>query len=342
MSKILVTGGAGYIGSHTIIELMAAGHEVVVADNFCNSKPEAIKRVKKLTGAGATIPLIEVDLCDAVKLEQVFKSHEIDAVIHFAGLKAVGESVKHPLRYYQNNVGSTLNLLETMLRHGVHKLVFSSSATVYGNPASVPINEEFPLVATNPYGETKLMIERMLRDVCAANPDFYVSCLRYFNPVGAHPSGLIGEDPNGVPNNLLPYVAQVAAGKLEQLNVFGGDYLTPDGTGVRDYIHVGDLARGHVAALEHIKEYANFEPFNLGSGTGYSVLEVIKTFEEAAGKPIPYQIVGRRDGDIAACYAEPAKANSMLGWKTEKTLLESCADSWNWQSKNPDGYPDPA
>lgn len=336
MSTVLVTGGAGYIGSHTIIELLNAGYGVVVVDNFSNSSPESIKRVEKITGKHAK--LIEADLCDASKLDQIFAGHKFEAVIHFAGLKSVGESVVEPLRYYQNNLISTLNLCKTMMKYNVNKLVFSSSATVYGNPETVPISEHFSLRTTNPYGETKLIIERILQDTCTAQPHFYAYCLRYFNPVGAHSSGLIGEDPNGVPNNLLPYIAQVAAGKQKELQVFGGDYPTPDGTGIRDYIHVMDLARGHVAALQHIGQSDNFEPFNLGSGTGHSVLEVIRAFEKASGRPIPYKVMGRRKGDIASCYANPSRANTILGWKAELTLADACADTWKWQSRNPNGY----
>ncbi len=336
MAKVLVTGGAGYIGSHTIIRLLDANYEVVAVDNFSNSSPESIRRVEKITDKN--VGLIKADLCNASQLENIFSNHAFDAVIHFAGLKSVGESVAEPLRYYQNNLVSTLNVCKTMIKYGVKKLVFSSSATVYGDPETVPIREDFPLSTTNPYGETKFMIERILRDICKAQPDFYVSCLRYFNPVGAHPSGLIGEDPNGIPNNLMPYIAQVAVGKRKELNIFGNDYPTPDGTGVRDYIHVMDLAHGHVAALQHIGQSDNFEPFNLGSGTGCSVLEVITAFEEASGKPVPYKIVKRRDGDIAACYADPSKANKMLRWKTELSLNDACADAWKWQSQNPNGY----
>lgn len=326
---ILVTGGAGYIGSHAVVELVSAGYSPVIIDNFINSKPSVLPRLKDITGQ--EIPFIEVDLCNKPKLNQVFETYDFEAVIHFAGLKAVGESVAEPLRYYQNNLISTLNLCELMAEHGVNKLVFSSSATVYGDPKSVPISEDAPLSATNPYGQTKLMIENILRDLVAANQSLSVSLLRYFNPIGAHESGLIGEDPNDIPNNLLPYVAQVAAGKLQKLRVFGNDYDTPDGTGVRDYIHVVDLAQGHVAALKNMLPPGKCESFNLGTGQGYSVLEVIKAFEKASAKTITYQITDRRPGDIASCYADPSKAKKELHWTAKKTLDQACRDAWKWQ-----------
>lgn len=334
--KILVTGGAGYIGSHTVIALLQAKHDVVVVDNYVNSCAAALSRVKKITGVDFNS--YEVDLLNYDALENVFKKEKIDAVIHFAGLKAVGESVAQPLRYYNNNLTGTLNLLSLMEKYKVNNFVFSSSATVYGDPKTVPIAEDFPLSTTNPYGTTKLFIEQILRDWCKANSSLNVVLLRYFNPVGAHSSGLIGEDPNGIPNNLVPYVLKVAIGTLPNVNVFGDDYPTPDGTGVRDYIHVCDLANGHVAALQKIQENCGCETYNLGTGRGYSVLEIIKTIEEVSGKTIPYKIVGRRAGDIATCYADSTKAFKELGWKAEKTLKEMCADSWNWQQKNPHGY----
>lgn len=332
----MVTGGAGYIGSHTVIELVHAGFEPVILDNFANSNPEAIKRVSKIVGRD--ILFEEIDLCNKAELDMVFQKYDIDAVIHFAGLKAVGESVAKPLSYYENNLVSTLNLCELMQKHGVNKLVFSSSATVYGDPATVPITEDFPLSATNPYGHTKLMIEQILKDWVVSNNKLQVTCLRYFNPVGAHESGLIGEDPNGIPNNLLPYVAQVAIGKLDKVRVFGNDYDTPDGTGVRDYIHVVDLAGGHVAALTHMPVGGSCIAINLGTGKGNSVLEAIKAFENASGKKIPYEVVERRPGDIATCYADPAKAEKLLQWKAEKSFEQACQDAWNWQSKNPNGF----
>ena len=334
--KILVTGGAGYIGSHTVIALLQAKHDVVVVDNYVNSCAAALSRVKKITGVDFNS--YEVDLLNYDALENVFKKEKIDAVIHFAGLKAIGESVAHPLRYYNNNLTGTLNLLSLMEKYKVNNFVFSSSATVYGDPKTVPIAEDFPLSTTNPYGTTKLFIEQILRDWCKANSSLNVVLLRYFNPVGAHSSGLIGEDPNGIPNNLVPYVLKVAIGTLPNVNVFGNDYPTPDGTGVRDYIHVCDLASGHVAALKKIQENFGCETYNLGTGRGYSVLEIIKTIEEVSGRTIPYKIVGRRAGDIATCYADSTKALKELGWKAEKTLKEMCADSWNWQLKNPNGY----
>ncbi len=336
--NILITGGAGYIGSHTIIELISNGDSVVVIDNLSNSSQEALARVEKITGT--SIPFYQADVRDAATLDKIFTENHIDAVIHFAGLKAVGESVKKPLEYYSNNIDSTLILLQSMQKHGVKKIVFSSSATVYGDPAELPLSEtsRVGVGITNPYGQTKFMIEQILKDLAKADDTFQVTILRYFNPIGAHISGTIGEDPNDIPNNLMPYVAQVAVGKLEKVNVFGNDYNTPDGTGVRDYIHVVDLARGHVAALQHIKPGA--EVYNLGTGKGVSVLELITAFSKAAGKEIPYTIAGRRDGDIASCYATAEKAARELGWTATKTLDEACADSWRWQSNNPNGYKD--
>lgn len=332
---ILVTGGAGYIGSHTCLQLLAAGHELVVLDNLSNSQPEALQRVQKL--AGRQLQLVEGDIRDETMLDAVFR-YPISAVIHFAGLKAVGESVAEPLRYYDNNVAGTLSLLKAMKKHGCKTLVFSSSATVYGDPASVPIREHFPLSATNPYGRSKLMIEDMLRDLAHAEPDWRIAILRYFNPVGAHDSGQIGENPNGIPNNLMPFITQVAVGKRAQLSVFGNDYATHDGTGVRDYIHVVDLARGHLCALDKLQQQAGLLTVNLGTGQGYSVLDMVKAFEQASGRTIAYTITPRRPGDVAACYADPAQAEQLLGWRAEKTLADMCADSWRWQSQNPDGY----
>ncbi len=332
---ILVTGGAGYIGSHTCLQLLAAGHELVVLDNLSNSQPEALQRVQKL--AGRQLQLVEGDIRDETILDAVFR-YPISAVIHFAGLKAVGESVAEPLRYYDNNVAGTLSLLKAMKKHGCKTLVFSSSATVYGDPASVPIREHFPLSATNPYGRSKLMIEDMLRDLSHAEPDWRIAILRYFNPVGAHESGQIGENPNGIPNNLMPFITQVAVGKRAQLSVFGNDYATHDGTGVRDYIHVVDLARGHLCALDKLQQQAGLLTVNLGTGQGYSVLDMVKAFEQASGRSIAYTITPRRPGDVAACYADPAQAEQLLGWRAEKTLADMCADSWRWQSQNPDGY----
>lgn len=336
--SILVSGGAGYIGSHTCVELIQAGHEIVVVDNFVNSCPEAIHRVEQITGT--TIPFVEADLCDAAAVEQIFAQYpEIDSVIHFAGLKAVGESVAKPLEYYTNNLTSTLVLLNAMRAHNVKNFVFSSSATVYGDPATVPINEGFPTGGTtNPYGTTKLFIEQILKDYCKADPSLNVAVLRYFNPIGAHESGLIGEDPNGIPNNLVPYIAQVAVGKLEKLHVFGGDYPTPDGTGVRDYIHVVDLARGHVAAIQKVSQNCGLFICNLGTGKGYSVLDILHAYEKACGKELPYVMDPRRPGDIAACYADPQKAWDEMGWKAQYGIEEMCASSWKWQSGNPSGY----
>lgn len=325
---VLVTGGAGYIGSHTCVELLKAGYDIIVADNFINSKPQALEDVKTISGK--EFPFYEVDLTDRKATEQIFQNEKIDVVIHFAGLKAVGESVSQPVRYYENNIGSTLTLCQVMNEYGVKKMVFSSSATVYGDPASVPIREDFPLHTTNPYGSTKLMIEQILQDVVVSDPEWGVVLLRYFNPIGAHKSGLIGEDPNGIPNNLLPYVAKVATGELECLSVFGDDYDTPDGTGVRDYIHVVDLALGHVKAVERISGKQGVDVYNLGTGNGYSVLEVVKAFEKASGKTVHYKITDRRPGDIAQCYADPSKAARELGWKAQYGIDEMCADSWNF------------
>ncbi|MCX2532004.1 UDP-glucose 4-epimerase GalE [Plesiomonas shigelloides] len=335
---ILVTGGAGYIGSHTVLELLNSGNDVVVIDNLCNSSRESLRRVEALTGRSVTF--YEADVCDRSALQTIFAQHAIDAVIHFAGLKAVGESTQIPLKYYQNNIAATLVLCEEMERAGVFRLVFSSSATVYGDPHTVPIQEHFPTSATNPYGRSKLMVEEMLRDIVAADPRWSVVLLRYFNPVGAHISGQIGEDPNGIPNNLLPYIAQVAIGRLKQLSVFGNDYPTPDGTGVRDYIHVVDLSLGHLKALQYIADRHGVFTFNLGTGQGYSVLEMVKAFEQASGRAVPYQVVARRPGDIAVCYAEPDLAAQELGWCAERGLPEMMADTWRWQSQNPNGYKD--
>ncbi len=338
--RILVTGGAGYIGSHTSLELLVAGHDVVVVDNLSNSKATALARVEHLTKRSA--PLAIADIRDRDALDQIFAEGRFDAVIHFAGLKAVGESTAKPVAYYDNNVAGTLVLLEVMAAHNVRSLVFSSSATVYGDPASVPITEDFPLTATNPYGWSKLMIEQILRDVQAADPRWSVTLLRYFNPVGAHQSGEIGEDPNGIPNNLLPYISQVAIGKRPFLSVFGDDYPTPDGTGVRDYIHVVDLARGHLAALDTHGREAGVHTYNLGTGRGVSVLEMLAAFEAACGKTLPYQIAPRRPGDIAECYADPSAAQEALNWRATHSLADAVADAWRWQSKNPDGFPDEA
>lgn len=339
--SILVSGGAGYIGSHTCIELMKAGYEILVADNLYNSCEEALHRVEQI--AGKPVPFINIDLCDQPAVDKLFADHpEIDAVIHFAAYKAVGESVQKPLEYYSNNLISALNVLNAMKKYGVKNFVFSSSATVYGDPASVPIREDFPVGATtNPYGATKVMNENMLKDICKADPTMNVALLRYFNPIGAHESGLIGEDPNGIPNNLVPYIAKVAVGKLKEVHVFGNDYPTPDGTGVRDYIHVVDLAEGHVKAVDNILEgKKGVQIFNLGTGKGYSVLDIVKAFEKASGVKIPYKIVGRRDGDIATCYSDPTKAKEVLGWEAKRGLQEMCEDSWRWQSQNPNGFDD--
>jgi UDP-glucose 4-epimerase len=334
--KVLVTGGAGYIGSHTVVELLENGYEVVVVDNLVNSSAESLKRVGRITGK--TVTLVKADLRDAVALEAVFADHDFDSVIHFAGLKAVGESVEKPLMYYQNNLDSTLVLCDVLQKHDVKKLVFSSSATVYGTPEELPLKETSRVGTgiTNPYGQTKFMIEQILQDLAAADPGWQITILRYFNPIGAHESGLIGEDPNGIPNNLLPIVAQVAVGKRDEVMVFGNDYDTPDGTGVRDYIHVSDLAKGHVAALKKLKNGADV--YNLGTGRGTSVLEVIKAFEAAAGKSIAFEVAPRRAGDIASSYADSSKAERELDWKAGKTIADACADAWHWQSQNPDGY----
>ena len=332
---ILVTGGAGFIGSHTCVELLNAGYEIAVIDNFCNSKPESLKRIKRITGKD--FKFYEADLLDRDAVEKIFTENKIDAVIHFAGLKAVGESVSMPLEYYHNNIGSTLVLCDVMRKHGCKKLVFSSSATVYGNPASVPISEDFPLSTTNPYGSTKLMIEDILRDLYVSDNEWSIALLRYFNPIGAHESGLIGENPNGIPNNLVPYVALVALGKLECLNVFGGDYDTKDGTGVRDFIHVVDLSLGHLKAVEKVMSTTGVDAYNLGTGNGYSVLEIVKAYEKACGKPINYKIVDRRPGDIAECYANPEKSKRELGWEAKLGIEEMCASSWKFTINNPDG-----
>ena len=337
--KVLVTGGAGYIGSHTSLVLLNKGYEVICVDNFSNSKMESVLRVEKLTGK--KIKFYEADVCDKEAMDKIFSENEIDAVIHFAGLKAVGESVSIPLRYYENNLVSTFALMEAMEKHGCNNIIFSSSATVYGNPASVPITEDFPNSTTNPYGTTKLFIERILTDYAYANKNFNPVILRYFNPVGAHESGMIGEDPKGIPNNLVPYITQTAVGKREKVNIFGDDYPTPDGTGVRDYIHVMDLAEGHAAALKLFeKGNCGLKIYNLGTGRGYSVLEMVKAFSKAFGKEIPYAIAPRRPGDIPECYADPKKAYEELGWKAVKTLDDMCQDSLRWQTMNPNGNDD--
>ena len=333
---ILVTGGAGFIGSHTVVELLEGGYDVVVVDNYINSKPCVNERVKKITGRDFRV--YECDMCDAEAPDAVFAREHIDAVIHFAGLKAVGESVEQPARYYRNNLVSTLNLIDSMKKHCVGTVVFSSSATVYGSPKTVPIREDFPLSTTNPYGETKLMIERILDDCRRAGDIKSVSILRYFNPIGAHSSGLIGEDPKGIPNNLLPYISQVAVGKLKELMVYGNDYPTHDGTGVRDYIHVVDLARAHLKAIERATAVTGTEYYNIGTGVGYSVLDIVKAYEAATGKNVPYRIVARRPGDIAECYADPTLAAEKLGWRAEYGIEQMCRDSYHWQSMNPDGY----
>ncbi len=334
--NILVTGGAGYIGSHTCVELMDTGYNVIVVDNLSNSKEEALKRVEKITGRGLTFH--RADLVDRKALSSIFSSNSIDAVIHFAGLKAVGESVSMPLRYYHNNITGTLVLCDVMKEHGVKNMVFSSSATVYGDPSSVPISEDFPLGATNPYGRSKLMIEEILRDLHISDPAWNIALLRYFNPVGAHRSGLIGEDPNDIPNNLMPFISQVAIGKLSILSVFGNDYPTKDGTGVRDYIHVVDLAIGHINALKKLQSNPGVATYNLGTGQGYSVLDMIRAFGKASGRKIPYKITARRHGDIASCFADPAKARLELGWTAVRGIDEMCTDTWRWQSNNPNGY----
>jgi UDP-glucose 4-epimerase len=336
-TKILVTGGAGYIGSHTTLALLEAGYEVVVLDNLCNSSAESLRRVEKL--AGKAVKLVEGDIRDAALLDSLFADHQIGAVLHFAGLKAVGESVQQPLRYYENNVAGSVTLCQAMARAGVFNLVFSSSATVYGEPAQMPIREDFPTgVPTNPYGRSKLMVEELLRDLALSEPRWSIAVLRYFNPVGAHDSGLIGEDPNGIPNNLVPYISQVAIGRLAQLSVFGNDYPTVDGTGVRDYIHVVDLAAGHLKALQAISSRQGVHVWNLGTGVGYSVLQMVSAFEQASGRPVPYQISPRRPGDIAECWADPGKAAQELGWRATRDLQAMMRDTWRWQSANPQGY----
>ena len=326
---ILITGGTGYIGSHTAVELMAADHDVFIIDNLCNSKASVLERIERI--AGRRPGFAQIDVRDRAALRKLFSAHRFDAVIHFAGLKAVGESVKKPLMYYDNNVAGSVGLFECMLEAGVKTIVFSSSATVYGEPAAVPIRENFPLTASNPYGRTKLMIEEILRDMAKTDAASRIALLRYFNPVGAHASGLIGEDPNGVPNNLMPYIAQVAMGKLKELPVYGNDYPTPDGTGVRDYIHVVDLARGHLAALAALREHFGVLTVNLGTGRGYSVLEMVRAFAAASGRPVPYRIAERRPGDIAQCYADPALALETLGWQAQLGVDAMCADTWRWQ-----------
>ncbi|MBU3179279.1 UDP-glucose 4-epimerase GalE [Clostridium estertheticum] len=334
--EILVTGGAGYIGSHTCVELLNSGYEVIVVDNFCNSKPESLRRVQEITGKH--LKLYEVDILEKIALEKVFSENNIEAVIHFAGFKAVGESLQIPILYYHNNITGTLILCEKMKKYNVKKLVFSSSATVYGMPKSVPISEHFPLSATNPYGKTKLMIETILQDIFASDKQWSVAILRYFNPIGAHESGKIGEDPSGTPNNLMPFITQVAVGKREKLSIFGGDYDTNDGTGVRDYIHVVDIAKGHIRALERIMKTSGIEAYNLGTGIGYSVLDVVKNFQKVTSKKIPYVILERRLGDIAECYADPIKAKTILKWSAEKNIQDMCRDAWRFQVNNPNGY----
>ena len=335
--RILVTGGAGYIGSHTCVELLNEGYEVVIVDNLYNANKKAVDRVEEITGKKVTF--YEADICDKEAMDAIFDKEDVQAVIHFAGLKAVGESTVKPLEYYQNNIAGTLTLCDVMRNHGVKNIIFSSSATVYGDPAMIPITEECPKgTCTNPYGWTKWMLEQILTDIQKADPEWNVILLRYFNPIGAHKSGMIGEDPRGIPNNLMPYITQVAIGRREKLSVYGNDYPTPDGTGVRDYIHVVDLAKGHVAAVKYVVSGLGCEVFNLGTGIGYSVLDMVHAFEKANGVKVPYQIVGRRPGDLPTCYADPAKSERVLGWKAEKNLEDMCRDSWNWQSKNPMGY----
>ncbi len=334
--KILLTGGAGFIGSHTAVELLNKGHEVVIADNFSNASPSVIERIEKITGK--SVKVYNIDICDSTLCDGMFNAEKFDSVIHFAGYKAVGESCREPLMYYRNNLDSTLTLVETMLKNGVCNIVFSSSATVYGIPETVPLVEGMPTGCTNPYGWTKYMNERILTDAASANPELSVVLLRYFNPIGAHESGLIGEAPNGIPNNLMPYIAQVAVGKREKLSVFGNDYPTHDGTGVRDYIHVVDLARGHVAAIDYATNNKGTEIVNLGTGVGYSVLDLVKSFEKVNDVKIPYVIAERRAGDVAEVYADPQKAKVLLGWQAEKTIDDMCRDTWNWQKNNPNGY----
>lgn len=338
MKSILVTGGSGYIGSHTVVELLKSGYEVIVIDNLSNSSKKSIERIKQITSKEPIF--FKADVRDKKALAKIFKNYNIDSVIHFAGLKAVGESVEKALHYYQNNLESTLTLLEYMQKYNVKKLVFSSSATVYGDPAKLPITEEMSKSATNPYGQTKLMIEQILEDISKTNEDWNITSLRYFNPIGANESGLIGEDPNGLPNNLLPFVSQVASGKLKELRVFGNDYDTKDGTGVRDYIHVVDLAKAHLAALKNLKHPNEYKAYNIGTGKGYSVLEIIKAFEKASGRKINYKIVDRRPGDVASCYASCSLASRDLGWKAELSLDSACDSSWKWQQNNPNGYKD--
>ncbi len=333
---ILITGGSGYIGSHTCVQLLASNHDIVVIDNLSNSSSESLNRIQQISGK--TFPFIKADIRDAAGLRAIFKAHSITAVIHFAGLKAVGESVANPQLYYQNNVAGSLTLFEVMAEFKVKNIVFSSSATVYGDPATVPITENFPLSATNPYGRSKLMIEDILRDLHASDTSWRIALLRYFNPIGAHESGLIGEDPNGIPNNLLPYVAQVAVGRLAKLRVFGNDYATHDGTGVRDYIHVMDLADGHVAAIDYLHHHQELITLNLGTGIGYSVIDVVNAFAKVSQKEIPYEILPRRAGDVAINYADASLAESKLGWRANRNLEQMCADTWNWQSKNPNGF----
>ena len=336
MSYVLLTGGAGYIASHTAIVLQEAGYNVLALDNLCNSSAESLLRVAKITGQ--TVPLIQADIRDEAALRRVFAEYDISAVVHFAGLKAVGESTELPLKYYDYNVAGTVTLCRVMAEAGCKRLVFSSSATVYGAAAEVPIPETAPCSATNPYGQSKLMIEHILQDLAASDPSWSVALLRYFNPVGAHPSGLIGEDPNGIPNNLMPFISQVAVGKRAQLSVFGNDYPTHDGTGVRDYIHVVDLARGHLKALQYLQQHTGVEAINLGTGQGYSVLDMVKAFEQENGVAVPYQIAPRRPGDVALCYANPSKAQTLLGWSAQLGLADMVRDSWNWQRQNPQGY----
>lgn len=336
--RVLVTGGAGYIGSHTVVHLVEAGHDVLVVDSLVNAKPTVLERLARITGRA--VPFVELDVRDGAGVDKLFASEQFDAVIHFAGLKAAGESVAQPLRYYENNIGTTFVLVDAMRRHGVDKLVFSSSALVYGD-AQPPMSEQTPTSPPNPYGATKVMVERILQDVAANDPSFHVALLRYFNPVGAHPSGLIGEDPRGIPNNLVPFLAQVAVGRRDKLRVFGDDYPTPDGTCQRDYIHVEDLATGHIAALAHLDQVPGARVWNLGTGTTSSVLEVVAAFERAVGRPLPREIVGRRAGDVPVLCADPRRANTELGWRAERSLDAMCADSWRWQSQNPTGYPDP-
>jgi UDP-glucose 4-epimerase len=335
-STILVTGGAGYIGSHTCLELLNSGYEVIAVDNLVNSRRESLERVTQITGKAVTF--YEADVCDEAALTRIFETHAIGGVIHFAALKAVGESVARPIEYYRNNIAGLLVVLDVMRKHGVKQFVFSSSATVYGVPERSPIDETFPLSATNPYGQSKVIAEQILRDVATADPSWRIAVLRYFNPVGAHESGLIGEDPAGIPNNLMPYVAQVAVRKLDKLRVFGGDYPTPDGTGVRDYIHVVDLAQGHLKALDALAARGEGFVVNLGTGRGYSVLEVVKAFEQASGRPVPYEIVARRPGDVAECYASPTRAKILLDWEAQFDIERMCRDHWRWQEQNPEGF----